>query len=508
MNSLLPVLVDKIPSYVRENFPNFVSFMSDYLRFLEQDTEFLGIIESWQNNNEPSLNVEPYIQAILRDFGFESENNLAVRESLLLASLKDFYISRGSVASFKYIFRALFDADVDIQYPREQLLVPSAASYATRHFIYTTASNYQSVLFQSILRAVADDGGYIIGSISKLRIAIENITIVYGNNLPYLRIEILEPNHEFDLLDIIQITVNEQTVFETIYPILSVNISAAGAGYKVGDRLLVSGANLHGSGKVSSISTGSVDSMSISSAGTGYAIGDLILATTLDHGFGFSGSVTAVNGSGGITAVRINQKGYNYSLLPDLVINSALGTGGLIAAHSSSIGSVQSVVIEEPFVDFSSVGCTIESLTGTGCSLSSGKMTRWSPKGWLDKKGFIGIASTLIDSYKNQQYSYSIISSIPYDQYKDFVADTLHPAGYVAGGILEISAAINLSLNNESTIGSNSVTYVYDAVLGWTWTADYEMATIESPVLAAVLSDMSLDPLVDDTDDIILYTRP
>ena len=152
--SLVPILASKIPEYVRESYPNFVSFIKDYFGSLEQDEGFLRIIQDWRQNMEPSNNVEPYVTAILRDMGFESGQNLQPSKSLMIHLMRDFFLARGSEGSFKFLFRALFNENVEVRYPREEMLIPSYAAYGTRHFIYTSALNRGSITFGSTIQYI------------------------------------------------------------------------------------------------------------------------------------------------------------------------------------------------------------------------------------------------------------------------------------------------------------------------------------------------------------------
>jgi hypothetical protein len=89
--------------------------------------------------------------------------------------LKDFYLSRGSISSFKFLFRALFNEDVSIEYPRDQMLVTSFAGYSERYFIYSTSINVQYLDFEGLVERVKKYGGKLTGLTSKTSASIENI---------------------------------------------------------------------------------------------------------------------------------------------------------------------------------------------------------------------------------------------------------------------------------------------------------------------------------------------
>ena len=47
----------------------------------------------------------------------------------VIKTIKDFYISKGTKTAAQYLFKILFGEQVDVYYPREELVTPSAASW-------------------------------------------------------------------------------------------------------------------------------------------------------------------------------------------------------------------------------------------------------------------------------------------------------------------------------------------------------------------------------------------
>jgi len=63
------------------------------------------------------------------DRQFFSSSTLKVNKNLLIKQLKDFYTSKGTDASYKILFKALFGDDVQVIKPRDYLIRPSDAQY-------------------------------------------------------------------------------------------------------------------------------------------------------------------------------------------------------------------------------------------------------------------------------------------------------------------------------------------------------------------------------------------
>lgn len=482
-NTIVPILADKLPEFVKELYPNFVQFMRDYIDWLEQEENFLRIILDWEHNIEPTNNVEPYIDALLKDLGFESGQNLAVDKHLILHLLRDFYLARGSEASFKFLFRALFNEDVSLRYPRDQLLIPSYASYGERHFIFTTAVNRDTEQYHAILNYVRENGGSVRGLSSGVIASIENIVIQHGSGVPYLRIEILQPSLEFEVNEGVIIEGGTTSISELIKPVLEIEIVDPGYGYTANDKIAVTGPSLQGQVTIDSVTKGGLTGVYISPGATGYQVGDFIKASPDDGGFGFAAYITV---GGANPEYKVYNEGYNYTKIPALTSSHPEYK---LQGLSTQIGGIQKISVISPYVDFDECVFSITSENGTGAILEARPVTRWSYHNWTDNRGVIGENSTLIDSDKYQQYSYTIVSSIAANNYDSFVSEMLHPAGYVKTSSYEIVSHLDLNLIESDVIVGGTIVLEYESILNLPFVATFEVDTM---VMIVTDSDISL----------------
>jgi filamentous hemagglutinin family protein len=89
---------------------------------------------------------------------------------------------------------------------------------------------------------------------------------------------------------------------------------------------------------VMGVPTGS-SATTIETPGTGYIVGDLVNIAG-GGGSGATGTVTAVNGAGGITGINVVTSGSNYTFLPSANVTSAVGTGACIEINQLFVADV------------------------------------------------------------------------------------------------------------------------------------------------------------------------
>ena len=111
-----------------------------------------------------------------------------------------------------------------------------------------------------------------------------------------------------------------------------------------------------------------------------------------------------------------------------------------MAAESNEIGSITGIGILEPIVDFdpSTIQVKYKSSTGADAEFKVYELAIFTSKFYRKRQGVLGENSTIIDSYRYQQFSYDVVSSLQSDKYDSIVKDLLHPIGYVKSSVFEM----------------------------------------------------------------------
>lgn len=438
-NFISPVQRGKLPAFVRSEYPAFETYMMKYFQWLEQDDNFIDVLERWRANNDASTQAEPYITAILRDLGWTWEGPIHIEKTVLLATLRDFYLSRGTKKSFRWLFRVLFNEAVEVEYPRERLLVPSYADYTERTSVFVTADNLATAPFTRIFEALAGgDSVDVQGIISGITATVETFQIQLTGNEVYVKLGIIEPEQLFIPQEDVRIISGTDFVIEKLLNVAEIDIEAQGYGHTVGTQVQVTGAGLAGVVRVTDVNGGGITSLTIDAAGEGYVVGDPIVAvldSSLDNGFGFFAQVSAVGSAGEITAVAIKNKGMKFDNVPRVIAKSVNGVEAELTAGSNTIGGLHRLRVYQPYVNFnpSTVTATLGNAT-----LTVRESSVFREKLYRDRLGVLGENCIITDSDRFQQFSYDLLSIVPGSAYNDAVEDLLHPVGYIRTNVAKV----------------------------------------------------------------------
>ena len=112
----------QLPEFIREDYQTFIAFLEAYYQYIEQNEVDLKTLRDLDNT------LEEYI----RYFKTELASNVpltTVDSRFLLQHIKEQYNAKGSEASFKLLFRLLFNKDVTVDYPSKQVLRASDGRY-------------------------------------------------------------------------------------------------------------------------------------------------------------------------------------------------------------------------------------------------------------------------------------------------------------------------------------------------------------------------------------------
>lgn len=462
-NPITPVQRGRLPAFVRSEYPAFEAYMMKYFQWLEQDDNFVGVLEQWKYNTDASNQVEPYVDAILRDLGWTWTGELAVEKRVLLATLRDFYLSRGTKKSFAWLFRTLFDQPVEIRYPREQMLIPSQADYATLAKLFFSADSRESQAFLDILEALDNrDHVEIVGMGSGTLCTVESMQIVLSGGRAYVQAEIIEPLTDFIVGEDIQVRSATAVIVEKLKNVLEFQIENPGDSFSPQDVVEVEGAELQGVVRVASVEGGRVATIQIDNPGTGYAVGDALTAVKRadDYGFGLFAVISEVDVDGKIVAIEIRNRGRGYKILPEINIRTATGGGAKLRATTTDIGAIKRLETIQPYVDFNE--STVVATAGNAV-IACKSATVFRSKEYRDRIGVLGENSVLIDSDRYQQFSYDMVSAVPSKYQSAIVDELLHPVGYVRTSVLGITESAIVDIEVETAVdiqGVPALTYI------------------------------------------------
>jgi alpha-tubulin suppressor-like RCC1 family protein len=299
-----PLIPSQLPEFVRVDHPTLVAFLSAYYEWLDTQTDYLyspmklgSIIDIDRTMDEFVDNFKAqYLLNFPKSLAINKDTKMPVDDKKLIKNIKAFYTAKGTEKTYEFLFRILYDTNVEFYYPKQDILRLSDGKWIAKKSIKTTAVQGKS-LFDAAGKTVVqrNDAGQVLASarvidvsmyqVGTNSIAELNLSGINGQFVSSYGIEFTDANNSKR---------KELKVFSVIS---SVTINNAGVNYRVGDAVVFTPASgdtgLNASGTVQEIdiNTGAVKKIRIDNFGVNYNTAPTVSIESFD-GSGFSGTVT------------------------------------------------------------------------------------------------------------------------------------------------------------------------------------------------------------------------
>jgi len=131
LNDKTSILVNRqLPEFVREDYPLFITFLEAYYEFLEtkQGSELNDLTtqaKSLRYVNDVDHAIAEFETSFFNSFATLLPRDIEVDKEFLIKNVLPLYLAKGNEKSFKLLFRMLFNDEVDIILPKNNILKPS-----------------------------------------------------------------------------------------------------------------------------------------------------------------------------------------------------------------------------------------------------------------------------------------------------------------------------------------------------------------------------------------------
>ena len=165
---LVSSLIERqLPGFVREDYPKFVTFLEKYYEWTKTNNQILSAVESFANSKDLDLASDVYLNLIKRELTPYFPEEIVLDKSTLLKFIDQYYRAKGTPQSVKFLFRILYNEDIDIYYPKEEILIASDGKWVLPLSLRIDTND------NNIFNLV---GVKIIGSLSKSTAIVESVT--------------------------------------------------------------------------------------------------------------------------------------------------------------------------------------------------------------------------------------------------------------------------------------------------------------------------------------------
>jgi len=130
----------QLPQFIREEYPLFQSFLEAYYEFLEKKdgdkkNDLISKSKSIRDLPDVDISIDEFEDEFFNTYANLFPKDVSVDKEFLIKHVLPFYLSKGSEKSFKFLFRLLFNQELSIKYPKNEILRASDGKWTKDTFI-------------------------------------------------------------------------------------------------------------------------------------------------------------------------------------------------------------------------------------------------------------------------------------------------------------------------------------------------------------------------------------
>mgnify|MGYP006135036483 FL=1 len=365
------VVSRQLPEFVREDHAQFVSFLEAYYEFMQQYEK-----RDLESTRDIDTTLDSFVQYFRNELLSQIPQNILSDKRYLAKQIQEVYRSKGTIKSYEFLFRILFNETPELYFPKIDMLRVSDGKWDQKSIIRTTevSGDAFNLVGQTIRQGTTRAS---VESVIKFQVGTEEITELTLNEASIVGVFVTgESVTGLDNTDDSTVTLLMKSV------VADFTIINDGAYYSVGSPItLISGTGTDAQAEVTNIGYGSISSIIVDTPGSGYTVGSELTFDNTDSGDSGSSLVSAraiitdididslllEDGSkilaetrdqidietattGGIKSIQIINPGAYYRKLP--IVSATGGTGAKIIAVGPEIGRVTNVGVTNPGVGY------------------------------------------------------------------------------------------------------------------------------------------------------------
>lgn len=137
MNSLSILKHRFFPSFYKNEAPKLIEFFKYYLEWMEQEGNPYWQIDKISDFTNIDGTIDLYISHLKNELMINFPIEYAGELRYIMKHLVMLYQSKGTIDSFKFFFRAIYNSFCDISYPRENILKVSDGKWIQGYYVYS-----------------------------------------------------------------------------------------------------------------------------------------------------------------------------------------------------------------------------------------------------------------------------------------------------------------------------------------------------------------------------------
>lgn len=148
---------DQFPDFYKEEGENFLAFVQAYYEYMEQNGKMTDAIRNLESYKDIATTTDDFIAYFINQFLPSIPLNVTADKKLLVKYINQGNQARGTLSAYKLLFRALYNEDIEVVFPADQILKVSDGDWnIDRYLVSAYDPNNYAFIGQTIKGAESE----------------------------------------------------------------------------------------------------------------------------------------------------------------------------------------------------------------------------------------------------------------------------------------------------------------------------------------------------------------
>ena len=187
---------NQFPQFYQEEGPNFILFLQAYYEWMEENSEYTSADGSTIFEGNPigearrlfdyrdiDNTLTKFLSHFQEKYLYGIPFNVIINQRFLLKHILDVYRSKGSIQSYKLLFKLIYNQDIEVYLPGTDLLKPSDGTWNVPKYLEVTNTGNLASLINKTIVGVTSNTTAIVENVLSESINKNIVNSVYISNI-------------------------------------------------------------------------------------------------------------------------------------------------------------------------------------------------------------------------------------------------------------------------------------------------------------------------------------
>lgn len=227
---------NQFPQFYQEDGPTFILFMKAYYEWMEESGNPIGEARSLFDHRDIDNTTQDFLQHFQKKYLYGIPFDIISNKRFLLKHILDVYRSKGTIYCYKLLFRLIYNEDVDIYLPGNDVMRVSDGNWYQPKYLEVTDNDVMKDWVGKTIVGTSSNTYAVVENYSQQRYNNDIVNIVYITNILPTGGDFIigEKVIRYDFASNNQINYLAPTVLGSMY---NLDITIGGQDFNVGDVL-------------------------------------------------------------------------------------------------------------------------------------------------------------------------------------------------------------------------------------------------------------------------------